>query len=282
MPGFVLAAVLLAALMHASWNALAKGVAGGDPLVRAALIAAGGGVAALPLIAYGGVPAAASWPNLVASILIHIVYFVLVGMTLRGADLGVVYPLTRGSAPLGTALVGALTLGDVLSPKGWAGVLVLGIGIITLGSDALRRRGLDLKGASLVALNASVIVAYTLIDGAGVRQSGNPPAYIGWLMLGQGLGVLPLVALLQPAATRSEIRARWRFGLLGGAMLTGSYGIALWAMTKAPIAAVSAARETSVLFAAIIGAIFLGERLGWTGYGGAALIATGLLLLRLS
>ena len=282
MPGYVLAAVLLAALLHASWNALAKGVAGGDPLVRAALIAAGGGIAALPLIAYGGLPASASWPNLAASILIHVVYFVLVGMTLRGADLGVVYPLTRGSAPLGAAVVGYLTLGEAMPATGWAGVLVLGVGIITLGSDALRRRGLDVNGAALVALNASVIVAYTLVDGAGVRLSGNPAAYVGWLMLGQGLGVLPLVAALQPDATRREIRERWRFGFAGGAMLTGSYGIALWAMTKAPIAAVSAARETSVLFAAIIGAVFLGERLGWPGYAGAALIGTGLMLLRLS
>ncbi len=286
MPGYVLAAVLFAALLHASWNALAKGRAtgadAGDPLVRAAMIAAGGAVAALPLIAYGGIPASASWPHLVASIVIHVIYFILVGMTLRGADLGVVYPLTRGSAPLGTALAGYLLIGDALTAAGWAGVLVLGAGIVTLGSDALRRRGLDARSAGLVALNASVIVAYTLIDGAGVRLSGDPAGYIGWLMFGTGAGLYPVVSALHPDAFRQEMRARWRFGLAGGAMLTASYGIALWAMTKAPIAAVSAARETSVLFAAIIGAVFLGERLGHAGLAGAALIGAGLVLLRLA
>lgn len=281
MPSHVLAAVLLAALLHASWNGLAKGRAGGDPLTRAALIAAGGAAVSLPLVLGFGLPAAASWPHLVASVVIHVLYFVLVGVTLRRADLGVVYPLTRGSAPLGAALASALLIGEVLSAGAWAGVLLLSAGVLAVGWDSVARRGIDLRGAGLVALNASVIITYTLIDGSGVRLSDNPPAYIGFLMLGTGLLLLPVVVRGQSRAGL-ELRRNAVFALAGGAMLTGSYGIALWAMTKAPIAAVSAARETSVLFAAVIGSMFLGERLGGARIAGATLIVGGLVLLRLS
>lgn len=281
MSGGVLAAVLLAALLHATWNALAKGMGDGDPLVRAGLIAAGGAVAALPLVVWAGATAPASWPHLAASILVHVLYFVLVGLSLRGADLGVVYPLTRGSAPLGVALAGPLFLGEWLSGMQWAGVALLSAGIVTVGSDALRARGLDRRSAGLVVLTAGVIISYLLIDGAGVRLSENPPGYIGALMLGTGLGVWPVVAWLRPADAAVAMRGGWRFALIGGAMLTASYGIAIWAMTKAPVAAVSAARETSVLFAAVIGALFLGERLGAARLIGAALICVGLAVLRL-
>lgn len=278
----VLALVLLSALLHASWNVLAKGRPGGDPLLRAALIAAGGAAVSVPVLAWSGLPEVASWPHLVASILIHVLYFVLVGMTLRGADLGVVYPLTRGTAPLGVAVTSLAVIGEGMSPAGWAGVLILSIGIVTVGSDAIRRRGLDVRSAALVTLNAGVIIAYTIVDGAGVRLSENAPGYIGALMLGTGVGLYPVAARLSAGAMRRELAANWRFGLAGGAMLTGSYGIALWAMTKAPIAVVSAARETSVLFAAVLGALFLGEGLGGARIAGAVLICAGLVLLRIA
>lgn len=282
MPSYVLAAVLLAALLHATWNALAKGRTGGDPLLRAALIAAGGAAVSSPLLLLAGPPAAASSPHLVASILIHVVYFVLVGLTLRGADLGIVYPLTRGTAPLGVALGSLVLVGEGMPPAGWAGVLVLSAGIIAVGSDAVLGRGLDRRSAALVALNAAVIVGYTIVDGAGVRLSGNPVGYIAALMLGTGVALYPVAAWLSAGAIVGEFRAGWGFGLIGGAMLTASYGIALWAMTLAPIAAVSAARETSVLFAALLGTLLLGERLGKARLAGAALIVCGLVLLRLA
>jgi drug/metabolite transporter (DMT)-like permease len=282
MPTHVLAAVLLAALLHATWNALAKGYGGGDPLLRASLIAAGGAAVSLPLLASAGMPAAASYPHLAASVAIHVVYFVLVGLTLRGADLTVVYPLTRGAAPLGTALAGTFFLGESLNVTGWTGVLVLSAGIVLLGARALVQRGLDARGALLVALNATVIVSYTIVDGAGVRLAHNSVGYIAALMLGTGVCMLPVAAMLVPGKLAREARANWLFGLCGGGLLTASYGIALWAMTVAPVAAVSATRETSVLFAAAIGVIALGEPVGLGRALGAALICLGLVLLRLA
>lgn len=282
MPLDVIAVVLIAALVHAGWNAAAKSWGDADPLVTTSAIAVLGAVLALPMLLVSGLPVAASAPYVVASGAIHVVYFVLVGLAYRGADYSAVYPLARGSAPLVTALLSSIVIGEVLPPLAWLAIAVLGAGIIGLGSDALVKGGLDPRGAVLAGLNIVVIVAYTLIDGAGVRVSANPAGYVLAMMTLTGLMLLPVLLIAMGRRVLYGIAAQWQVGLIGGAMVTLSYGTALWAMTKAPIAMVAALRETSVLFAALIGAVLLGERFGPIKAIAALLILTGLLLLRLS
>lgn len=274
----ILLAVLGGALLHASWNALIKWEP--DKLAASAAVAAGAGLVALPVMALSPLPLAPSWPMIGISAVIHVFYFALVGYALRHADLGVVYPLTRGSAPAFTAILAALWLGENLALNGWLAVGAIAAGVVTLSADALLRGGLTPRTAVLAFTNAAVVVAYTLIDGVGARLSGNAVSYVSWMMAATGA----LIALIVWIFYREEARAKelgfWIRGLVGGALGITSFGIALWAMTKAPIGLVAALRETSVLFAAILGALIFDERFGPKRWAALILIVVGIGLLR--
>jgi drug/metabolite transporter (DMT)-like permease len=282
MPVDIIAAVLFGAAIHAAWNAIAKGTGHGDPLIMTGAIAVGGAAVALPLLAAYGLPAPASHPHVLASGIIHVVYFLLVGLAYRSADFSAVYPLTRGSAPLITSFLGFALLGEELAPAAWLGIALLGLGVLGLGSDALRRGGLDARSLAVAIANIGVIVTYTLVDGAGTRASANPPGYVLAMMALTGILLLPVLLAWQGAGAAREMLSQWKIGVVGGTMVSLSYGIALWAMTKAPIGMVAALRETSVLFAAVIGALVLRERFGGSRWAGAALILSGLVLMRLA
>lgn len=279
MPAGVFVAILAAALLHASWNALAKS-GEGDALTRAALIAMGGGLSALPALLLTGLPGLASWPYLVASAIIHVGYFTLVGLAYRHADFSAIYPLVRGMAPVFTALIAAGLLGELLTPLAWAGVALLCGGILALGTDGLRRGGLDKASLAVAGLTAAIVVAYTLVDGIGARLSGNPQGYVAGLMALTGFLVLPVAAGFRSAALRTALPPFWPKALIGGAMVNLSYGIALWAMTKAPIGLVGALRETSVLFATLIASLVLSERFGGLRWIAAIVIVAGLALVQ--
>jgi drug/metabolite transporter (DMT)-like permease len=271
--------VLFGAVLHASWNALLK--AQPHHLPAAGLVAVGAGGAALPLLIVLPTPLPAAWPYIAASAVIHVGYFLLVGYAYRGADLGVAYPLTRGAAPAFTALFAFLLVGEALSLAGWLAVALLASGIIALSADALVRGGLTRPAGTAALANAAIIVIYTLLDGVGARAAGNGFAYAAWMIAGTGA----LVAIILAASRRGSVMANanktWPVALLAGALVLGSYGIALWAMTQAPIGLVAALRETSVLFAAVIGAFFFGESFGPRRWGAVALILAGMVLLRL-
>lgn len=281
MPIEVIAAVLLAALVHAGWNAAAKGAGQGDPMIATSAIVVGGAAVALPLLALTGLPAPASHGHVIASGVIHVVYFVLVGLAYRAADYSAVYPITRGSAPLATGLLAFGVLGETMSPPAWLGVALLSAGILGLGTEALLRGGLNGRALAIAATNICVIVAYTLLDGEGARRSANPAGYVLAMVALTGLLMLPLVLVWLGCSAIGAILARWRVALIGGMMVSLSYGIAIWAMTKAPIGMVAALRETSVLFAAAIGALFMGERFGAMRWVCAALIFAGMAAMRL-
>lgn len=253
----VMAVVLFAAALHATWNALVR--ASSDKLHDTVLIVLGAGVWTALLLPLAPVPAVESWPYLAASVLIHVAYFSLVAFSYRGGDLSFVYPLMRGSAPALTAVGGALLLNESPSFGGWAGVLLISCGVLVLAGDSWRSGTFRGTPAMFALTNALVIVVYTLVDGQGARLSGHPFSYTGWMFLLTG----PLLAAIAVAGGSRQvlqrIRAGWRRGLLGGACTLASYGLALWAMTRAPIALVAALRETSVVFAAIIAATMLGE-----------------------
>jgi drug/metabolite transporter (DMT)-like permease len=228
-----------------------------------------------------GLPNFASLPSLVASGAIHVGYFSLLGLSYRHADYSVVYPVMRGGAPLATAFFGSVLIGEPLSSLAWLGVGLLVGGVLGLGYEAARDGRFSSRTIAIAALNVAVIVAYTLVDGLGVRLSGNAAAYVCGVMLITGLFFMPFVPSLFGGKRLGALLLRWRFGLCGGTMVMCSYGIALWAMTKAPIALVAALRETSVLFATVLAALFLKERFGPGRWLAAFAIVAGMVTLRL-
>ncbi len=275
----VLAAVLAAAALHATWNALLKG--GRDPQLASLAVAVGGLVTALPIIALMPLPETASWPYIAASAVIHVAYFVVIGHAYRTADLSVAYPLMRGTAPVLTALVGQFVLGDLLTGGQFAGILLVCAGVVGLAAGAVVARGIDRRTAILIAAMVAIITLYTLTDGRGARLSGAPLVYVAWTNLVTGILILPAIA----AATRHGIPAEkrphlWRC-MAGGAIATFAYAIALWAMTRAPIGLVAALRETSVLFAIGIGWAFLGEKMGYSRLAAGLLIVAGIVMMRI-
>ncbi len=275
----ILLAVLAGALLHASWNALIKWEP--DKLTASAAIAVGAGIVALPVALMSPLPLGASWPWIAFSSLIHVFYFALVGYALRHADLGVVYPLTRGSAPAFTAILAAVWLGETLALNGWLAVGAIAAGVVTLSADALLRGGLTPRTAVLAFTNAAIVVAYTLVDGIGARLAGNALSYVSWMMIGTAALIVPIALVFYRAEIAEKERSFWVRTFIGGALSIASYGIALWAMTKAPIGLVAALRETSVLFAAILGALIFDERFGPKRWAALILIVIGIGLLRM-
>jgi drug/metabolite transporter (DMT)-like permease len=276
---FVLAAVLFGALLHAAWNALIK--LQPDKFAAAACIAILAGVVGLPVMATLPMPPAAAWPYLAASAIIHVGYFALVAIAYRSADLGVAYPLTRGSAPVITALLAFLLIGETLGWNGWLAVAAVAAGIVALSADALVRGGLTRSTAAAAILNAGVIVTYTLIDGLGARVVGNGLIYVAWMLAGTAILIIALMVAIRGTAFLIELRKGWQLGLVGAVLTVASYSIALWAMTRAPIGLVAALRETSVLIAAILGAVFFHEPFGPRRWLALALILGGIVVLRL-
>ncbi|MCA1403172.1 EamA family transporter [Ensifer sp. IC3342] len=278
MPLDVIVLVLFGALLHASWNALVK--AGSEKSLDAAMVALGAAAVAVPFLPFLPLPISEAWPFLLVSAIFQFVYFQLVAASYRAGDIGLVYPLMRGVAPLIVASTSSLVVGEELSRGAVAGIMTICAGVLTLAFES-RKGG---KHAILLALaNACVIACYTYVDGIGARLSGNPISYTLWMAL------LPPVLLFAWAFVRRgvkpvlrHVRQHWRRGLIGGAGSLGAYGLALWAMTKAPVATVAALRETSILFAVVISVVFLKERVSVWRIAAASAIALGALLLKLA
>lgn len=284
--GPVVLAVLFGALLHAAWNALIK--SGRDKALDTALVHSVGIFIAVPLVMVTGLPPVAAWPYMAASLLIHIGYYIALTGAYKHGDLSLTYPVMRGCAPLLVAMGSLSFIGEAISATAWAGVALLCVGVVTLGlsPSALRENDEGRRGKALAfaLANAAIIALYTVIDGIGVRISGDALAYVATLFLFDGIPFLLLVLWRRPGQRRAALgymAGRWKLALVGSAASLGSYGIALWAMTRAPIAIVAALRETSVLFAALIGALFLREAFGWQRAAGTLVIVAGVMMLRL-
>ena len=253
----VLFVVLLGALLHASWNLLVK--AGQNKQLSAALVYIAAGVlSALALPFMPGV-APASWPYLAASTVTELLYGALLAAAYHAGDLSHAYPLMRGSAPLLVALGSVLVVGEHLAASVWVGIAVMSCAILSLIFDARSRRQ-SAAATGFAVLNAFVIATYTVIDGVGSRKSGAPIAYCLWLFLFVGIGWLAWAFLRYRRERRPPLYRELAAGLIGGACSLASYALALWAMTRAPIAAVAAVRETSIVFGTLLGALILRER----------------------
>jgi drug/metabolite transporter (DMT)-like permease len=273
-----LTAVLFAALLHAAWNAIVK--AGSDKLLDTLLVACAAALLCAAMLPFLPLPDVQSWPYIVASAIIQLGYFALVAAVYRTADLSYVYPIMRGSAPLFTALLAGFFVAERLTGAGWAGVLLISAGILLLVVNQLRRGPVHLQPALLAICNAGVICVYTLVDALGSRLSGNPFSYVAWLMALNGAMLTAFLLLRHRAEAARRIRSRWPVCLCGGLCIWASYAIALWAMTRAPIALVAALRETSVIFGTVLAAAVLKERFGAMRYAAAFLVCAGAIALK--
>lgn len=267
-------AVLGAALLHASWNALVK--ASPDKQLDTVMVSASAGLVALALAPWLPAPARAAWPWLASSIAIHIAYFAFLAGAYRWGELSYTYPVMRGGGPMIVALAGVFALGEVLS---WSEAL--GVGIICLGVVGFASGAHDRRATLFAAGNAAVIAAYTLIDAQGVRVSGAAVGYILWFFVGNGVVITALGLARRGRAVPAYLRLHWTRGAVGGVCSLAAYGIALWAMTRAPVALVAVLRETSVIFAALIGALFLKEKLTRRRLAATGAVLLGLVALRL-
>jgi phosphonate utilization associated putative membrane protein len=280
--------VLAGAVLHAGWNALVK--SSGDKELDTALVHFMGALVALPLLAMIGLPPLSAAPFIAASLVVHIGYYIALAGAYKHGDLGLTYPIMRGTAPLLVAISSGMVLGEAPTPLAWAGILGITAGVALVGlshpGDALHHR----KALTYALANALIIAVYTMIDGKGVRgtvAAGQSAAsYVTVMFVLDGLPYPALVWARRSSEGRQAIlayaRSRWPLATLGGAASIGSYTIALWAMTRAPVASVAALRETSVLFAAVLGTWLLKERFGLQRALGTGVIVGGVMALRLA
>ncbi len=211
MPFWVFATVLLAAALHASWNAVVK--SGDDKVLTTIMVAASASVTAAMVLPFLASPARPCWPFIASSVLIHIVYFALVGSAYRVGDMGQVYPLMRGTAPFLVALASVSAFGEKLSIPAWMGVGLICVGIITMVKEG---KAGNVRGIYLALLNAIVIASYTLIDGAGTRLSAAPTAYAAWVFMLTGPPLMAWALFTKREAFVAVARSQWRTGVFGG------------------------------------------------------------------
>jgi drug/metabolite transporter (DMT)-like permease len=278
----VLAAVLGAAALHALWNSLVKSA--NDKFLSSAIVAIWAGVAAVAAALVLPRPAGAAMPFIVASALVHIVYFMLVGQLYRSADLSVAYPIMRGFAPLIAAIIALTTLGEAPGPIASLGVAALVAGVLMMGASGFAHGRINRPTIIVALANSAVIAVYSVIDGQGARLSGSGAAfafaYNSWTDALTALAYLPIIFFLRGRAVSLAFAQGWRRGLIGGVAAFLGYAIVVWAMTRAPIAAVAALRETSVVFAAIIGVVALREPFHAQRAIAVLVILAGIILLR--
>jgi drug/metabolite transporter (DMT)-like permease len=273
-------AVLLGAAFHASWNVLVK--SGSDPFLDTVSVATClAAVTAIVLVFFSvPLPLEGSWLCLIASVVIHVVYYTFLVLAYRGGDLSLVYPIMRGTAPAFTAILAAVLLGEQPSWGGWAGVFLVSGGVLLLAADSPRSRGFRLAPVFFALLNAAVIVGYTLVDGLGARLSGNAFSYTGWMFLMTGVLVFVISSALRGRQLAHHVLSQWKKWTLGGVFTFASYGLALWAMTKAPIAPVAALRETSIVFSAVLAVLILKERITTLRYVSIAVVTAGAIAIK--
>lgn len=270
--------VLFSAVLHASWNALIR--ASFNTFHDTVLIVAGAAVWTLFFLPIIPFPAVECWPYLAASVCIHVVYFTLVALSFRSGQLSLIYPLMRGVAPVLSMIAAAILIKEFPTLGGWVGVLLISCGILTLAGDSLRSGTFDVSSTIFALANAGVIVAYTIIDGQGVRLSGYALSYTGWMFLMTAIFLLAISFAVQRREMYKSLRTGWRIGLLGGGCSLAAYSLVLWAMTHAPIALVAALRETSVVFAAIIATVYLKEPVSRLRYASIFTVTLGAVAMK--
>lgn len=270
--------VLCAAVMHASWNAVVKNAA--DSLVMQAVIILTAAVIALPFAFALPFPGLETWGYILAGTTVHGFYFAFLVKAYEIGDFSHVYPISRGTGPMIVAVFAATFLGEALTIAQYAGVALVSLGILSL---ALTAPGAGGARALRYALTVGLTIAtYTVIDGLGSRSGPEPFAFIAWLL---ALSVVPIggLALWRRGLVGTVAAARfqlWR-GFAAGTVCGLAYTIVLWAYSEGALATVAALRETSVIFAALIGAALFGEPFGRRRILAAAIVAAGVIAINL-
>lgn len=273
-------AVLAAALMHAGWNAVVR--FGLDRFSSILLLSMTQSALALALLPFSPLPAAAAWPWIAGASLLHTGYKLFLIRAYEHGDLTQVYPLARGAAPPMVALGGVALFHEQLSLTGWTAVALIagGVALMAFRGGGLLGR-LPAKALGYALATACFVAAYTLADGKGARIAGSAMAFAMWMFVGDGLCMLAYAVITRGPKAPLAVLSAWRTGLPAGALSLGSYWIALWAFTQAPVALVAALRETSVLFAMLIGAMLLKEDVGRWRWAAALCIVAGVAAMRL-
>ncbi|MFJ9829306.1 EamA family transporter [Streptomyces sp. NPDC101160] len=279
MTPLVAVAVLIAAVTHASWNAIAHHVK--DQLVSFTLISGGGALLGAVAACFAPIPAAGAWPWLVTSALLHVGYMALLMRSFTLGDFGQMYPIARGTAPLAVTVLAAVFVHEIPDPAQLTGVAVACAGLTGLALWGIRGRGARPDWPALLAAGATglAIAAYTVVDGVGVRASGTPLGYIAWLMILEGLAIPAFALATRRRALLPQLRPHALRGLLGAALSVCAYALVLWAQTKAALAPVAALRESSIIVGAAIGTVLFKERFGGPRMAAAGLMVVGIGLM---
>ena len=275
MTAFALGLVMFSALLHAGWNAMLKAVDDRAGVLGAVSLAHA--LAGVVLIALSPIPDRASWPSIFISTVVHYGYYLLLFRAYRHGDLSQVYPISRGLAPAFVAISAWLLIGETMPPLGWLGLATISAGICLLAM--LRGAAQAQRSTIALALLLGVCIgSYSVADGIGIRQAGTATGYMGWLFLCEA--PVPLAIALHRRRNGGYFAPRTLiFGLLGGVAAVTAYGLVLYVKTIAPLGAVSALRESSVIFAALIGVVAFGER-PWKGrILAACVVALGVVML---
>jgi len=278
MSSSVIALVLAAAILHASWNAMAK--SGGSPEFSIAAYQLVGTVVCAVLVWFVPFPEVTSWPFILLSVVIHNFYYLTLAKSYRHGDLSMVYPLFRGLAPVLVALGAAGFAGEYLSSKALFGVGLVSFGLIVLalfGSAGSRPSAAAIKWGLLTSL---MIAAYTVVDGSGVRLVENSLSYILWLFLFEAFPICIWLWFTRREAWLAYMKSRPLKIIAGGVAASTAYGLVIYAMSLGAMALVSSIRETSVIFAAVIGSMFLKEPFGRQRIIAASFVALGVIVIR--
>jgi drug/metabolite transporter (DMT)-like permease len=276
-PATVLGVVLFAAVLHASWNAIAHRIT--DLLVGFALMGVAVSAVSVAVIVTSPLPARASWPFLGVSAVLQVTYELLLMRCYRLGDFGQMYPISRGTSPWLVAIAATLFAGEDLAPVQLLGVAVISVGLVCLVFAGGVPDRTQLAAVTAALLTGVTIAAYTTVDGIGVRHAGTTAGYTGWLFLLQGLA-LPLIALaLRGRRLWSQVKPHLATGLTAGVLSLAAYGLVLWAQTRAALALVAALRETSIVAGALIAAALFREPLGRWRIIAATLVAAGTILI---
>ena len=270
-----IAIVLFAALLHAFWNAVVKGA--GDKTIALGMVALGHVVPGVAIVLTLPPPNWAALPFIIASTVIHWVYYWLLNKAYALGDLSLIYPIARGLAPVLIALGAQFWVGERLPVLAWIGILSVSAGIMVLTKGLFS--GLIPTGGIVAAVGVAIMVAsYSLVDGVGVRLSGNALAYIGWLFAAEFFVAAFIFATRFQRLIDAPAKSLW-LGFLGGVVSGAAYGLVLYAKTIAPLGIVSALRETSVIFAAMIGVMWFGEGPRRNRIIAAIIVAFGIVII---
>ncbi|QCW78026.1 EamA family transporter [Streptomyces sp. S6] len=278
MTPLVALAVLIAAITHASWNAIAHAIK--DQLLSFTLISGGGLLIGAALVLFAPLPAAGAWPYLLVSAALHVAYMLLLMRSFTLGDFGQMYPIARGTAPLVVTVLAAVFVGE--RPDAWATTGVAGVRrLVGLALWGIRGSGTRPHWPAIAAALGTglAIAGYTTVDGVGVRASGTPLGYVAWLMILEGLAIPAYAYYRRRAELAAQLRPFAVRGLLGAALSVVAYGLVLWAQTRAPLAPIAALRESSIIVGAAIGTLFFKERFGAPRIAAAGLMVVGIGLM---